>query len=144
MLNASRYWLYGLLGVVFMLLVGCGATPSNGALEPYTQVAGVYRVALSTTPVALRVGQPVTLIVSIQESSSGIASTNLIVRPILDMDMADGMGMTLPNLDAQEVEQGVFHINTIIDHAGDVTLSLTLDTPDGLVPVRFPSLPVTP
>lgn len=128
--------------VIFTLLVaGCSPAAATETGDPYTRVEGNYRVQLTTTPALLQVGQPATLIVTVQDAISGTTPTGVMMRPILDMDMADGMGMTISNLDAQEVAPGEFHINTIMDHPGDITLALTLDTPNGIVSVRFP--PVT-
>lgn len=138
-----RYSPKSLMVIIFTLLVaGCSPAAAPETRDPYTRVEGNYRVQLTTTPALLQVGQPATLIVTLQDAISGATPTDIIMRPILDMDMSDGMGMTTSNLDAQEVAPGQFHINTMINHPGDITLALTLDTPNGIVSVRFPPVKV--
>lgn len=138
-----RYSPISLMVVIFTLLVaGCSPAAATEMGDPYTQVEGNYRVQLTTTPAPLQVGEPAIFIVTMQDVTSGDTPTDVIMRPILDMDMADGMGMTISDLDAQEVAPGQFHINTMIDHAGEITLALTLDTPNGIVSVRFPPVKV--
>jgi len=135
---------YSLILFIFASLVSGCSPAGNETGDLYTLVEGNYRVRLTTNPSPIQVGEPATLIVIVQDATSGDIPTDVIIRPILDMDMADGMGMTISNLDAQEVAPGQFHINTVIDHAGEITLALTLDTPNGIVSVRFPDIEVTP
>lgn len=122
-------------------IVGC-ASSANPSTDPFTVEQGNYRVKLTTEPTPLQVGQVATFIVNVEDIARNRPAEAIAIRPIVDMEMADGMGMVVTDLTVQEVTPGQFHINSLIEHAGDITVSVTLETPNGLIPIRFPPLVV--
>lgn len=137
---AIRVWLLVLFAAG---LLGC-STPSAVSSGPSIVIQGDYSVQLATEPELLQAGQPATFIVAVRDTATGDPATEVLIRPIFDMTMPDGMGMTDLNVETQPDGPGQFRLLTTFDHAGAVTLSLTLDTPGGLIPVRFPPRPVNP
>lgn len=134
-------WL--LFVVLVTLLGGCTSGTTDTTTDPFTIVEGDYRLHLSTTPTVLQAGVPVAFIVTVQNTVTSAAATDVGLRPIVEMDMPDGISMTLSTLEAETVAPGEFRITTVLEHAGAVTLILTLDTPTGLRSVRFAPIPVT-
>ena len=127
--------------VLVVLMTGC--TASTADADPFTIVEGDYRLHLTTTPTVVQAGVPVAFIVTVQDTPSNTPATDVGLRPIVEMDMPDGSSMTLSTLAAEAVAPGEFRIDTVLEHAGMVTLILTLDTPTGLRSVRFAPVPVT-
>lgn len=136
-----RVWLLVLLAAY---LLGCNPQPATDPTGPSVVIQGDYTVQLTTEPEILRAGQLATFIVAVRDTTNGDPATDISVRPIFDMTMPDGMGMTTLNVEVQPEGTGLFRMQTDFEHAGEVTVSITLSTPDGVIPVRFPPRAVAP
>jgi hypothetical protein len=129
--------------ILISLVTGCASESPAAPSGPFQVEEGPFRVRLELEPVLPRVGEPLTLLVAVEDVASGEPLTDVEVRPVANITTGQAR-IRLRLVPVMSIAPASFQTDGPVEDVGTLAVSVSVARDGTVTAVSFPEIRVAP